>query len=251
MISKQQIKLIHSLANKKYRNKYGKFVAEGAKIAEEIIKTKVNPSKVFATENWVTENQLLLNAFPLIKPEIITPQEMKSISNLSTPSEILLVLDIPDNKTFNSDDHIVIALDAIRDPGNLGTIIRIADWYGLNQILCSEDCVDVWNAKVVQASMGSILRVNCLYVDLKEYLQGLNMPIYASKLDGELNIHQLKKIGKAVLVIGNESVGISDAITSIANYTISIPRYGSAESLNAAIATGILLDNFIRNSHTE
>ena len=182
MLSKSQIQLIQSLKQIKFRREHGLFVAEGPKIVEELPGSDIQVKAVYALEEWLEENQ---GKFEYIKAEInrVTSKELERISNLSTPNKVLAVCHIPERDTeeISDEDGSVIALDGIRDPGNLGTIIRTADWFGVRHIICSEDCVDVYNPKVVQATMGSVSRVKVYYTDRDEYLSHLNAYVNEQK----------------------------------------------------------------------
>ena len=240
MLSKQQIKIIRSLHLKKNRKQSGLFVCEGAKILHELLHSSLQINKIYALKSWISENRQFLsdeNTF-----QEVTEKELEQISELSTPNEVLAIAVIPENK-IPEIKGLSIGLESIRDPGNLGTIIRIADWYGLTDIFCSEDCADAYNSKVVQASMGSLFRVRVHYVDLKEFLSSCTVPKYAAALEGSQNLHDYKDFnGNGILVIGNESNGLSSEILDVCDVKIHIPRFGQAESLNAAVATGIFLD---------
>jgi TrmH family RNA methyltransferase len=250
MISKSQLKFINSLSQKKYRKKFQVFLAEGAKIAEEMLDSELSLHKLYATAHWLDKNRAKWTHFGEEIVQEVSEKELSQISQLSTPQEVLLLMEIPENEAPDEPSVISglnLALESIRDPGNLGTIIRLADWYGLSHIYCSADCADAYNPKVVQASMGSIARVKVIYTDLPELLMECPLPSYAALLEGELNIHELKPAGDgALLLIGNESRGINHDLSVHCTYTLKIPSFGKAESLNAAIATGILLDNFRR-----
>ena len=177
----------------------------------------------------------------------MTNQELKKISSLKTPNKVLALFKIPSEKKVNS-SGLIVALDTINDPGNLGTIIRLCDWFGVEQLVCSKETVDCYNTKVVQASMGSLTRVSTSYLNLPEYLKTVSIPIYIADMNG-VNIHKTNLPTSAVLVMGNEANGISDTLKSLISNKISIPRYGDSmqvESLNVATATAILLNEFRR-----
>jgi RNA methyltransferase, TrmH family len=250
MISRSQIKFITSLSHKKYRKAHQMFVAEGAKIAEEVLQSQIPVENLFAAEEWIASNAELLKGVPKDKIQSVDERQMEQVSQLSTPSPVLLVLRLPEYEYSPPGEGLNLCLESIRDPGNMGTIIRLADWYGMGQLYCSEDCVDAYNPKVVQASMGSIVRVQVHYVSsLEETIFKPGLKTYAAVLSGELNLHQLVEVNKdCILLIGNESQGLSESALSRADYRISIPRFGQAESLNAATATAVLLDNFKRLS---
>jgi RNA methyltransferase, TrmH family len=248
MISKAQIGFIKSLDQKKYRNQYKVFFVEGIKLVNELLISEYKLHSLFTIKEWVEQHPAFADQ-QQDKIHIITEKELNQISSLTTPNQVLAIFSIPDQEEPDiSNSDIVLCLEAIRDPGNLGTIIRIGDWYGITHILCSDDCVDLYNPKVVQASMGSISRVKVDYVDLKKYLKNsAGFSTYATSLSGE-NIHSMNLKFPALVVIGNESNGISKYVFEACRYNISIPRYGGAESLNAAMATAILLDKFKLNS---
>lgn len=236
MLSKIQIKLIRSLQLKKYREEEGLFIAEGKKIVEELMDSAIEIEEIFSTEEIKTK-------VPVVK---VTQEELEKISALTTPQGILALCLIPEESEEKPDmkKELVLALDDIRDPGNLGTIIRIADWFGIKHIYCSEETADAYNPKVVQASMGSIARVKVHYIDLPEMLKskaGEGINIYGALLNGK-NIYKENVSATGILVIGNESNGISKEVQKYISNPLSIPSYNpqGPESLNAAIATAIL-----------
>ena len=244
MISRAQIGLIKSLDQKKYRNQYKVFFVEGIKLVNELLISEFKLHSLFALKEWVEMNSAIASENKG-KINLITEKELKLISNLTTPNQVLAIFEIPEQKEFDfKQTDIILCLESIRDPGNLGTIIRIADWYGIKNIFCSDDCVDVYNPKVVQSSMGSIARVRVEYVDLKSFLNKLNgFHTYATILSGK-SIHSIKLEFPAAVIIGNESLGLTKEVAEICQHSISIPKYGRAESLNAAMAAGIILDIF-------
>lgn len=244
MLSKSKVKYIQSLGQKKFRQEEGVFIAEGPKLVLELLlSVPGNIVEVFAVKEWMVEHQKQLVSFTCTE---IPEQELEKISQLATPNMVLaLVKNIEPVIPKEVKGQVVLALDGIQDPGNLGTIIRIADWFGITQIMCSEDSADVFNPKVVQSTMGSIARVRVSYTSLVEWLSGLDdVTIYATVLEGQ-DVTTMKKISSGVLLIGNESKGISPEILKLANATVTIPRKGGAESLNAAVATGIVLSHLI------
>jgi RNA methyltransferase, TrmH family len=240
-LSKNNIKLITSLQQKKYRQKYKLFVAEGVKVVEELLNSSFKAEQLFFTEDYQ-----LTSSFENVV--IVTENELKKISHLKTPNKVLGLFQIPD-KTTSETKGLTVALDAINDPGNLGTIIRLCDWFGVSKLVCSNETVDCYNQKVVQASMGSLTRVEIEYVDLVDYLKETKLPIYIADMEGE-NVYKSDLLKGAILVMGNEANGISDEIIKLAHSKISIPRFGNVqetESLNVATATAILLSEFKRN----
>jgi RNA methyltransferase, TrmH family len=242
MISKNQIKLIKSLQQKKYRKLYQLFFAEGVKVIQELLNSNYELVEIFTTQEL----------FPNVeksKINFISDSELKSISALVTPNECLAVFIIPEKVEVDYSNTLQIALDDIRDPGNMGTIIRLADWFGIPNIICSDETVDVYNPKVIQATMGSIARVDVTYCDLKSHLLNIKVPVYGTLLEGE-NIYAEKLIQPSIIVLGNESNGISPEIQRLITHKITIPRFGSlqqTESLNVATATAIVLSEFCRN----
>jgi len=238
LVSKSQIKLITSLHQKKYRDKLGLFVAEGPKVIKELLDAGIKLHSLFSTENF---NGITQNFY------IVTKREINKISYLKTANTSLAVFEIPSQRPI-SEKGIIVALDAVRDPGNLGTIIRICDWFGVTQLVCSLDTVDFYNPKVVQASMGSNSRVNVLYVSLREYIEKSSLPIYGGCLEGESVFSQsLPK--DVVIVLGNEANGISKEINSLLTKKITIPQFGDqqkTESLNVATAAAIIISEFKR-----
>ena len=237
-LSNNHQKLITSLSQKKYRQKHQLFIAEGVKVVEEFLKSSYELEILFSTDPYFSFLDCLVQ---------VTNQELKKISSLKTPNKVLALFKIPSEKKVNS-SGLIVALDTINDPGNLGTIIRLCDWFGVEQLVCSKETVDCYNTKVVQASMGSLTRVSTSYLNLPEYLKTVSIPIYIADMNG-VNIHKTKLPASAVLVMGNEANGISDTLKSLISNKISIPRYGDSvqvESLNVATATAILLNEFRR-----
>ena len=239
MLSKGQIKLINSLSQKKYRQKNALFVAEGIKVIKELLNSNFELERLFSEADlFFTENN---------KMQLLEANELKKITKLATPQTALALFKIPQKKQTITEDFIV-ALDGVRDPGNLGTIIRLCDWFGVKQLLCSKDTVDCYNEKVVQATMGSIARVEVIYGDLAEEISKLDLPVFGTFMNGE-NIYESSLSFKGILVLGNEANGISDEIKRLTKHQISIPQFGetkNTESLNVATATAILLSEFKR-----
>lgn len=247
MISKAQIKYINSFRLKKHRKQNNSFIAEGVKTVSELINSQIKTERIFALPNWIGSNTNILNNFELEAVEL-DESELKQVSGLKTPNEVLGIFRIPqhsfDNDYFNR--SVTLFLDNIGDPGNLGTIIRTADWFGINGIICSENCVDAYNPKTVQASMGSISRIRIHVTNPADFFPNLsNVNIYGADMNGD-PIHNLEINGNNLLVIGSESHGISEDTAQYISNNISIPRLGNAESLNAAVATGILCHAFIK-----
>ncbi|KDN53757.1 TrmH family RNA methyltransferase [Flavobacterium seoulense] len=241
MVSKNQIKLITSLQQKKYRIANQLFFAEGVKVIQELLQSNFELEHLYTTQH---DFDTVLDS----KKSLIHENDLKKISALTTPNSCLAVFKIPEEKPIIA-SGLIIALDDVRDPGNIGTILRLCDWFGVKQVICSKETVDIYNPKVVQATMGSITRVNVNYVDLPEYISQTELPVFGTFMDGE-NIYKTNLPKEAIVVMGNEANGISETIEEITKNRLSIPRFGDlqqAESLNVATATGIILSEFKRN----
>ena len=237
-LSKNHIKLITSLSQKKYRQKHKLFVVEGVKVVQEFLNSSYELDIVFSSDTDFSSTDKFIE---------VTDQELKKISSLKNPNKVLAIFKIP-NQINPIMGGLILALDSINDPGNLGTIIRLCDWFGIEQLVCSNETVDCFNSKVVQASMGSLTRVAISYLDLKKYLQNASVPIFVADMDG-LNVYKTKLPDSALLVLGNEANGISEEIKQLVTTKITIPRYGAfqqTESLNVATASAILLSEFRR-----
>lgn len=233
-LSKNKIKLIRSLRLKKNRDTERLFAVEGEKIINELLTEQPDSIEFVCSTD---------ERFTFERTYFTDERSMKEISSLKTPGDLLAIVRFPEKRAIQSD--LILALDGIQDPGNLGTIIRTAEWFGITSIVCSKDTVDCFNSKVVQATMGSLFRMSIEYTDLANYLSQTDLPIYGALLDGvDMYATPLEK--KGILVIGNEGKGISDEIKSLVTKPIFIPKYGEAESLNAAMATGIILAEYRR-----
>ena len=240
-ITKADIKYIKQLQQKKYRKQYGFFVVEGWKSIQDFTKAGYLPQKIYAAKQPD-------NKFETGITEAITTKQLKQISSLQHPKDALAVFKIQTTGTLPS-SGLILALDDLQDPGNLGTIIRTADWFGVRQIVCSENTVDCYNPKVVQATMGALANVSVIYTDLEAFLKQINLPVYGTFLDGK-NIYKSSLSKEAVMIIGNEGNGIKPAIAELATHRIHIPKaHGAiAESLNAAIATAVVLNEFVKTN---
>lgn len=241
MLSKSQVKYIQSLGQKKFRDEAGLFIAEGPKIVSELIsRCPAQVKEVFALEDWLNEQPSLPAG---ISASIISPEELEKISQLKTPNCVLALVSFFTDEPIQLRGRLSIGLCGIQDPGNLGTIIRIADWFGISQVICSEDSADRYNPKVVQSTMGSIARVQVSYTDMEALLRdNADLPVYATVLDGE-DVKTTTPPTEGLILIGNESKGIPEGILALANKRITISRKGGAESLNAGVATGIILSH--------
>ncbi|ATC81788.1 RNA methyltransferase [Pseudoalteromonas agarivorans] len=243
MISKNQLKLIRQLGQKKYRKQYNQYLVQGEKNVLELLNSPLKAVDIFATQAFINTHQ---NQFPEVD---FTPAEEESLTKVSTlvsNNAAIAVVDMPKADLPNN-TGLILALDGVSDPGNLGTIIRVADWYGIKHIVTSTDSADAYNPKTISATMGSFVRVSVSQVELPEYLQTLNMPIYGAFLDGQ-SVHTTDLSAKGVLLMGSESHGIREQCAKLVSDKITIPAFGEAESLNVAMATGIILDNFKRQA---
>lgn len=246
MLSKTIVKYIQSLAHKKLRDEEGVFIAEGPKVVAELLQSPAYSCKLICGVNsWMDENSILLKNL-LEKDKMgVTEEELQRVSQLQTPNKVAGVFYKKEEKLENVENVVSLMLDDIQDPGNLGTIIRTADWFGIKNIICSNDCVDCYNPKVVQASMGSIARVNIIYTGLEEFISRYKViNIYAATLKGR-PLSSIDKIEKGIILIGNESKGVKENLLKQSSYQITISRYGQAESLNAAVACGIILSHIV------
>ena len=242
MLSKNQIKLITSLQQKKYRFANQLFFAEGIKVIQELLVSNFELVHLYSTKDDFEE---VAND----KKTVISESDLKKISALSTANTCLAVFKIAVEKPIIQ-SGLILALDSIRDPGNLGTILRLCDWFGINQIICSNETVDIYNPKVVQATMGSIARVNVNYLDLNTFITQSNIPIFGTFMDGD-NIYKSVLPQEGIVIMGNEANGISQELEKLVKYRLSIPRFGTlqkTESLNVANATAIILSEFRRNN---
>jgi RNA methyltransferase, TrmH family len=245
MLEKAQIKLIKSLQDKKDRKELGLFLVEGAKNTLELLNSDFEVSELFVTEEFFTKNKSALES-KNVKYKIVTQTDLEKVGSLESNDSALAIVKQKINSEFEiSENEVVIALDEIKDPGNLGTIIRIADWYGVKKIIASNNTVDFYNPKVISATKGSFTRVQIFYTDLKQILSETKIPVLGAFLNGE-NIHKFSFPKQGILVMGNESQGISEEIEKCITQKITIPSFGNAESLNVAIATAVILDNWRR-----
>ncbi len=248
MISKNQQKFIRQLEQKKYRKREGLFVAEGTKVVGDLLK-RYTPEAIYSTLQWQAPDG--------ISPQIVTDEELQRISFQQHPQQVLALFPIPSQagdypQTLLNEQTLTLALDGVQDPGNLGTIIRIADWFGVNTLICSEDTADAWNPKVVQATMGSLARVNIIYTSLTTLLDYLpdNFPVYGTFLDGK-DIYAEQLTSGGLIIMGNEGNGISEEVRQRVNHHLLIPNFHqgeTADSLNVAIATAITCSEFRRRS---
>ncbi len=247
MISKKWLKLIHSLQLKKYRKQHQAFLVEGTKSVLELFSSDYSVQILFVTQDFYNEHIRLLKK-QSFECQVVDQIELEKSGVFQSNNACLAVVSAKLNKPlFVEGNEYLLMLDDVRDPGNLGTILRIADWYGIRKIICSEETTDIYNPKVIAASMGSFTRVQTYYCDIAHYLQNhtRNTPVYGAFLEGE-NVHAMPFTPEGILIMGNESQGIRPELTSFVTHKIHIPRYGGAESLNVGIATAVICDNIRR-----
>jgi TrmH family RNA methyltransferase len=241
MVSKNQIKLINSLQQKKYRKLHNLFIAEGKKVIQELIDANFSLEHLFVTKNDLFDKKHAAT--------LISDSELKKISALTSANDCLAVFKIKEY-SHSTNSGLELALDNIKDPGNMGTIIRLCDWFGISKIICTEETVDMYNPKVVQATMGSLARVQVEYTNLAAYLKATDKVIFGTFMEGE-NIYKKEVPPNGILVMGNEANGISTEIEKLITQKIAIPRFGNlqqTESLNVATATAIFLSEFKRSN---
>jgi RNA methyltransferase, TrmH family len=248
MLSKSRLKYIQSLAHKKFREASHEYIIEGPKMLEEFLVNHPELiNEIYALDTWAEGAKRLLSSVDQSKILIVSGIELEKISVLSTPNQVLALVkkfDIPDYPILK--DQFTLVLDNIQDPGNLGTIIRAADWFGISQVVCSNESADVYNPKVIQSTMGSILRVRVFYLDIETWIpKQKDIPIFCTALEGK-NLFEMEPVKEGLMIIGNESKGVRSSIMNAATERITIPRYGGAESLNAAVAAGIVLAHLCR-----
>ena len=249
-ISKNQIKYIRSLSQIKFRKAHQAYIVEGLKNAAEWLQQGADLEYIVALQAWFDQNTELFKAYDLRKCLIATEEDFEKISGFKTPNQVLLVAKMPQQKDMIEETGRAtwtLMLDKVQDPGNLGTIIRTADWFGIKTIICSPDCVEQFNPKVIQSTMGSLLRVHCVYTDLAVFLQGRpETPSYAAILGGN-TLNAAQKYAPGFIIMGNESKGISEEVKALVQHQLTIDRIGpDAESLNVAVATGIFCHTLIK-----
>lgn len=245
MISNRESKFIKSLQLKKFRTAEKKFVVEGEKSVCELLKSSYEISKVFVTDKFQARHSNLLEPHSSIV-DLATQNELEKVGTFQSNNAALAIVEIPEYANISEVNQTVLAFDRIKDPGNLGTVIRIADWYGFDKIICSPDSVDCYNAKVISATMGSFARVRVHYQPIEELLK-FPVTSYGAALGGE-NLHQVKFDEPSVILFGNESHGIGEELLSLIDRKVEIAGYGGAESLNVAISTAIFCDNYKRQA---
>lgn len=243
MVTKNEIKQVGSLRQQKFRKELGLFVVEGRKMVEELLHSDFTTTALYATETWH-------DAFP--QAETVSEVQMAQMSGQDTPPGILAVVKTPVKQRLSESPRFILALDGIANPGNMGTLIRTAEWFGIRDIVCSPDCVEAWNPKVVQATMGSLFRINVIETELPTFLteqRSHGKAIYGALLEGE-NLFEMKQKPDGVIVIGSESHGIRESLLPLLSHPVTIPRVSDSptESLNASVAGGIIMAEMTRPS---
>jgi TrmH family RNA methyltransferase len=236
MLSSAELRGLRLLRDKKHREELGLFVLEGEKAVRDALAVPFAFEQIYGTEAWPGE-----------RTQFVTPEEMARLSHFSTPSSVFAVGRVtrPPLPAGALERGLTLALDGVQDPGNVGTLLRIADWYGLDRVLLSPDCADLFSAKVLQASMGSFARLPVHTVELGAALAGLAVPVLGCDLEGD-DVHRLPALREAIIVIGSEGRGLSPAVAARVTRRVTIPRFGAAESLNAAVAAAVVCDNLRR-----
>ena len=245
MITKNTIKTVASLRQQKFRKELGLFVVEGRKMTEELLLSDFEVESLFATERFLADCPT-----PFPQAEIVNEVQMSQMSGQDTPPGILAVVKIPKQRQLDKNPRLILALDGIANPGNMGTIIRTAEWFGIRNIVCSHDCVEIWNPKVIQATMGSIFRINILETELPAFLSEqirLGKAVFGALLDGQ-NLFEMEKPKEGIIVIGSESHGIRSEVLPHITHAVTIPRKNNSatESLNASVAAAIIMAEMTR-----
>ncbi len=250
-MTKNDVKELQALRQTKGRKERGIFAVEGNKLVEELMNSQFRVNNVFATEQWVEKNPVL--AKRIADYEIIAPKQMEQVSNFVTPPGIFATAMMPKYKIEPKDteNQLILLLDGINDPGNLGTIIRTADWFGIKNIVISEDTCDPWQPKVIQSTMGSILRTQIVETDVIKFLKEVKTPVFGALMQGKNVYHTQIKCNQGVVIIGSESHGIRDNVMPFVSCPINIPKAegSQTESLNASVAAGIIISEVFRKNH--
>lgn len=246
MLSRNTIKYIQSLSRKKFRDIHRRFTAETPKVVNEFLNSSYKTETIYGTAGWISKNNNQISHSTTVVT--VTDEELNRITQLKKANAVVAILQIPDpNIKMDLKSKITLAIDDIQDPGNMGTIIRIADWFGIENIICNPHTADAFASKVVQSSMGSLARVNVLRTDLLDFLVKTNIPVLAATLNGQ-SLFSLPPLTEGVILIGNEGKGIEKSLLDYSEKQITIPRFGEAESLNAAVATGIILSHVLKQT---
>lgn len=245
MLSKAQSKHIKALSRQKYRKETGEFLVQGTKIARECLNAPGKIHQIICTPGWAASHEEEIQKHFQARITLCTPEVISAHSTLANGNEVILVLPLPGEEEVDDKVPWILALDRIQDPGNMGTLIRIADWFGLSSVVCSRDSADPYQPKVIQAAMGSHLRVRTHSLELEEFLASQSRPVMAASLKG-IPLFDIPVHARGVLLIGNESAGLNPSLLPLATCPVRIPAYGGgAESLNAAVSAGILLSHLL------
>lgn len=248
MVSKSILKLVKSLQQKKYRKKYKLFLVEGSKNVLELLSTNYRIRTLIMTPVFSEKHEEMLDTSKILEVVFTDEKSLSSIGSFKNNNAAVAIVEIPEPSLYQSQtDEYVLVLDDVKDPGNFGTILRIADWYGIHQIVCSPETTDLYNPKVISASMGSFLRVNVYYMELHSFFEENNKPVYGAYADAGTNVHTINFSKEGILLMGSESHGIHPRYRPFVDHRINIPAYGRAESLNVSIATSIICDNMRRS----
>ena len=254
MVSNQITKIALSLEKKKFRKKYNLFKVEGEKLVDELLNSSINIHSIIANKEYLDNLKIEdIKTEGFLQVFEASEKEMKSISNFQSIPTVIALAHIPEynNKEIYAKEELILALNGIQDPGNMGTILRIADWFGIEKIICDDDCADIYNPKVIQASMGAIFRKSPIYLDLVDFLEknvSNKLPVYGTFLGGE-NIYSTSLSRNGIIIMGNEGKGISEEIEKLVDRKLTIPSFApekTSESLNVGVATGIILSEFKR-----
>jgi len=247
MLSKSQISFVNALHQKKYRKEHSLFIAEGIKSITEFLDSDYVADTIFCTTEYLHKFSKITQKVKLLE---VSEAELKKISTLVTPQHALALIKIPEKTNIKSESFkgkFTLMLDGVQDPGNLGTIIRTADWFGFTDIVCSPDTVEAYNPKVVQATMGSLSRMKIYYSNLSDIIDNFDIPIFGALLNGE-NVYNTNFGNEGFLILGNEGNGISDELITKIDHAVTIPRFGKAESLNVAVSAAVLCSEIRRKS---
>lgn len=245
MLQRSRIKDIQRLSHKKFRDEAGEYVVEGPRMVAELLRERRDGIRcIYAVPEWIETNGEALGGLPPERIRPVSQTELEALSSLESPNQVLAIVSKPSTPVgLSRIDGVALALEDIRDPGNMGTLIRTADWFGVTDVVCSPSTVDLYNPKVVQATMGSVFRVRVHEAELAGWLGGLSeIAVLGATLDGRA-VHEMGSLRRGVLVIGNEAHGLSEDVLGRCTERVTIPRLGRAESLNASVAAGILLSH--------
>jgi RNA methyltransferase, TrmH family len=249
MVSKRILKLVKTLQQKKYRKKYKLFLVEGSKNVLELLSTNYSIRTLIMTPVFSETHEEVLRNHKIVEVIQTDEKNLSAASSFKNNNAAVAIVEMPEQVSYQSQvDDYVLVLDDVKDPGNFGTLLRIADWYGVRQVVCSPETTDLYNPKVISASMGSFLRVNVYYMELDLFFKENHQPVYGAYADSGENVHTVNFSKNGVLLMGSESHGIHPRYNSYVDYRITIPAYGQAESLNVSIAASVICDNMRRST---